>query len=137
MKHKLTTALMTCALILVGSGIAQASDDLGNALMHAGMAVAHGEDGHAKVLAEHAEEALKDTKAAEKNAKGEKKEHLSKAIEHLELGIKKGKEGNADSGAQHINEAIKHLQAAAESDHGGGEHGQHGSGNGSSGGYGH
>ena len=69
-------------LALFMSAQANAGHHTAEALEHAGMAQAHGEDGHAKVLVKHATVALKHAKEAEKVHA----DFYEKAIESLKQG---------------------------------------------------
>src|SRR5437016_1405232 len=66
-------------------------------------AVAHGKQGHADVLVQHAEEALKHAGAAAKNP------HVDEGIKHLNEAVAHGKQGHADVATKHAEEAVTHL----------------------------
>jgi hypothetical protein len=79
------------------------------AMEHAGMAEAHGEDGHAKVLLKHAEESLKHAQASEKQH-AEQHQHMSEAVKHLKEAIQHAKANHADVATKHIQEALVHMR---------------------------
>ncbi len=67
----------------------------------------HGKQGHADVLVENAEEALKHAKMAQKETPNM---HLDKGISELEKAISHGKQGHADVATGYAESAIKHLK---------------------------
>ncbi len=78
-----------------------------DSLEHAQKAEEHGKQGHADVLVENAEEALKHAKMAQKETPNM---HLDKGISELEKAISHGKQGHADVATGYAESAIKHLK---------------------------
>lgn len=76
------------------------------AMEEAGHALSHGEDGHAKMLKDHAEKSLKHALEAE-NAHVNSHHHMKEGIKHLKEAIK-----HPEEGAKHMKEAIGHMQAS-------------------------
>ena len=83
------------------------------AMEHAGMAQAHGEDGHAKVLLKHAEESLKHAEAAEKEH-AEQHKHMSESVKHLKEAIQHAKAGHAPMATTHVEEALTHMRKSMD-----------------------
>jgi hypothetical protein len=79
------------------------------AIEHAAMAKAHGEDGHAKVLLKHAEESLGHAQAAEKQH-AEQHKHMTDSIKELKQAIEHAKAGHADIATKHVDEALMHMR---------------------------
>ena len=74
-----------------------------DAIMEAKQAVDHGKQGHAEVLATHAEKALNFAERGGKNS------HLEEGIKHLKEAIEHGKAGHADVATEHAETALTHL----------------------------
>jgi Small metal-binding protein len=74
-----------------------------DAIMEAKEAVAHGKQGHADVLATHAEKAMHYAE------RGGKDSHLDEGIKHLKEAIEHGKAGHADVATEHAETALTHL----------------------------
>jgi len=74
-----------------------------DAIMEAKQAVDHGKQGHAEVLATHAEKALNYAERGGKNP------HLDEGITHLKEAIEQGKAGHADIATEHAETALTHL----------------------------
>ena len=95
---------------LAGLGLARAeqASHLSQAREHANTAVAQGQKGDARALAQHAETALEHVKLAyvEKPLPD-----LKKAIQSLEKSIQQGKDGQTEQATEHAREAIEYLDA--------------------------
>ena len=109
MKIHRGTLLVGAVATLVGfplfSGLAFAvHPNVEKALGHAREAVTHGMAGHADVLVQHAEAALKDA-----NAATVKSPHKDEGIIHLKEAVTQGKAGHVDVATEHAEEALTHL----------------------------
>ena len=102
----ITSTFAIAFLALFMSTQANAGHHTAEALEHAGMAQAHGEDGHAEVLVKHAKEAEKVHADAHK--------HMTEGVKHLEEAIKHGKKGHAEEAAKHIQEANVHIRQSIQ-----------------------
>ena len=86
---------------------AQVSPHVAEALNHAKQAVEHGKMGHAPVLTQHAEEAMKHLEMARKDGANP---HLDAAAKGLNDAITHGKMGHADVATKGAEEGVKHLE---------------------------
>jgi Small metal-binding protein len=112
MKNILTTVgISTLVLFLIAPAYAHESHTA-EAMEHAGMAQAHGEDGHAKVLLQHAEESLKHAQAAEKQY-ADQHMRMTESVKHLKEAIEHAKMGHADVATKHVQQALTEMSKAA------------------------
>jgi Small metal-binding protein len=111
MKTKtLATGVIASAVALMVSGVSYAVEPRSvEALGETAMAISHGEDGHADVLIQHAEKALKKAEASVK-AHAESHQHMEKAVKHLNAAIEQGKQGHAEEATNHALEALTHIR---------------------------
>ncbi|MBA3493328.1 MAG: metal-binding protein SmbP [Gammaproteobacteria bacterium] len=118
---KTLAALVAGTLTAFGAGaydvtvdsVAHKSPHTMEALKHAEQAVVHGKQGHADVLVEHAEEALKQAIMAQKEFSSYK---LQNAATHLQEAITEGKKGDAKVATTHAEEAVKVLKSDVPKD---------------------
>ena len=111
LKMKSIASIFTVGILalLLSTQANAESTHTAQAMEHAGMAQAHGEDGHAKVLLKHATAALKHAKEAE-NAHADAHVHITEGVKHLEEAVKHAKMGHADEATKHTKEAISHIR---------------------------
>jgi small metal-binding protein len=84
--------------------VLEEEQNLNDAIDHAKQAVAHGKDGDAKALLEHAEDALQHALKG-----GTDNPYVEKGISHLKEAIEHGKAGHADIATKHAETAVTHL----------------------------
>lgn len=113
MNIKLTiTALLLTALLIVFSSAVSAGDHHGaHALQHATLAASHGEEGHNKIMLDHAKEALNHAKMAAQ-VHHERHLHLMKAIKLLDSSINNA--NKTELASKNINEALTHIHKSLE-----------------------
>lgn len=108
MKLAYTTLVMGILMFFL-SAQANAHHHTVQAIEHAAMAKAHGEDGHTKLLVSHAKIALRNAKQAEKEH-ADQHIHMTESIKHLKEAIEHAKMGHADVATKHTEEALVHIR---------------------------
>ncbi len=111
MKPIMIAVFLVTSLFMTGFGFAQSeqAEHLKQAREHVDAAVAQGEKGDAKAVAQHAQAALEHIRMAEKIKSSP---DLKKAITSLEETIKQGKAGKANKATEHAKESIEYIDAA-------------------------
>lgn len=101
-------------LILVSSAVAASEEHHGaHALQHTTLVVSHGEQGHSKIMLNHAKEALKHAKQSAQ-VHHERHLHLMKAIKLLELSIEKAKKDKTKAASEDANQALVHIHKSLQ-----------------------
>ncbi len=92
-------------------GAAQAAEENheAEAVTHTQAAIEHGDMGHATILEQHAEMALKHAELAEKQKPDP---HLEQGITHLKAAIDEAKKDHASAATNHAKQALEHLRMA-------------------------
>lgn len=109
MKYIPTTFAIGVLALFLNAPVSASEHHTAQAIEHAGMAKAHGEDGHTKVLLKHAEESLKHAQASEKQH-AEQHAHMTESVKHLKQAIEHAKAGHADIATKHVEEALMHIR---------------------------
>lgn len=100
--------LVVCSLMLFsGLALAGGNPHVAEAISHAEAAVDHGEQGHADVLVEHAEEALTHATMAQEEVKNP---HLDEGVHELMEAIDQGKQDHAEVATKHAKSAVMHMK---------------------------
>lgn len=97
-------------MLLMGNAVA-VEDHHAFAVEHTNAAVSHGKAGHALILVEHAEEALKHAQHCAAGSTGGAKVHADAAVKALNEAIMHGKLGHASVATKAVEEANQHLNA--------------------------
>ena len=113
MRHLRATFAITSLAVFLSVPVMAHDDHTAQAIEHAAMVKAHGEDGHAKVLLKHAEDSLKHAKASEKQH-DEQRQHMAESVKHLQEAITHAKAGHADVATNHVEEALKHMRKSTK-----------------------
>jgi len=111
---KILSILLAFLLVFISSAVSAIEEHHGaHALQHTTLAVTHGELGHSKITAQHAEEALKHAKMAAQ-VHHQRHLHLMKAIKHLESSINNAKKDKAKKASDHANKALAHIHKSLQ-----------------------
>jgi len=113
MKYIPTTLASSMVALFLVAPVSAHENHTVQAIEHAAMAEAHGEDGHAKLLLKHAEESLKHAQAAEKQH-ADHHARMTASVDHLKQAIEHAKMSHADVAAKHVKEALGDMRKAAE-----------------------
>ena len=109
MNRKIFAAAL--GLVLAGAGLmpalARTDDRLAEAMKHTQMAISRGKAGDSMGVVNHAEAALRQTKASTMD-----NAHTKQGMDHLNMAIDEGRKNHADAAAKHAEEALKHLKEA-------------------------